>query len=1397
MSNQLQITGGAKVRALEGVITGTSGVLSSVPLGAANGVATLDSGGKVPVSQLPSSVVTYLGTWNAATNTPTLVNGTGDAGDLYICNVAGTVNFGAGPIVFVVGDWVLYGSGTWQKSSGQNGTVTSVAASITGNSLGITGSPITTAGTLAFAFAGTSGQYINGAGNLTTFPTLITSIGLSMPSAFSVANSPLTANGSINVTGAGTTGQYIRGDGSLATYNPGSGGGGSSQTFYFNGGVASSVTGYQQMSTTANTGASADFSVSSNGYIASFLTDSASPNQLLIPAGNWNFEIYMNSSSSGGSPNFYVELYKYNGSTFTLISSSSANPEYITNGTAVDLYTTALTVPQTTLTLTDRLAVRVYVVTSGRTITMHTQDSNLSEVITTFSTGITALNGLTAQVQNFAVGTGGSDFNISSVTDTHTFNLPTASSTKRGALSSADWSTFNNKQAALSGTGFVKISGTTISYDNSTYYLASNPSSFIPLTALSFAAGSGAYNSTTGVITIPTNNNQITNGAGYTTNVGTVTSVAATGGTGISISGSPITTSGTITITNTAPDQTVALTASTGISISGTYPNFTITNTSPSSGGTVTSVAMTVPTGLSISGSPITSSGTLAVTLTAGYSIPTTASQTNWDTAYTNRITSLTTTGSSGSATLVSNTLNVPTYTLSGLGGQPLATNLTSLAGLTYASISFVKMTASGTFALDTNTYYLASNPSGFTSNTGTVTSIGLSSSTSGVTIGSTPVTSSGTITIAIATATTSQNGLISSTDWTTFNGKQAALNGTGFVKASGTTISYDNSTYITGNQTITLSGDVSGSGATAITTTIGALKVTNAMLAGTINYSKMDATTVPTWNQNTTGTASYANVLNVYAGNEATIANGWAVVGGGDLYINYRGATGVGITGYVMANGLSTGTQVPVKASSFIGGGSALTSLPTNTALYPTLNQNTTGTAANITATSNATLTTLSALSLPYSQLTGTPSIPSVSGTTNYLPKFTGTSTIGNSAITDDGTTVTLVSRALSGVSALFTNATSGDYLTLRNSTPSIGGGEAISFVMDYTQSASSTGWKILSRYAGGNLQFVPNYQNAGYNTPALSLNYNGAATFSSSVQAVSGIFKGSYYNTITEVGVTSYYGSALYLSGDAGSDQRTWRMTTKYASPNVALAFEYSTSALSYGSNPTGLTYAEAMRFSPTGAATFSSSVTAGGDIIVNNSSNPYSAAGRGSIFLNGSSTSLYGWGVGGSAKGYMYHEGTNVYLENSVSGGFFNLTQVGAGFFSFNTNSSERMRITSGGNVLIGTTTDATGKLQVNGTVYATGFYESSDIRLKTILEKNPIVDLKGIEVIKFTRNDSDINQVRYGYSAQEVQSICSDLVSGNDFLNVNYIDVHTLKIAALEQEIKELKTLLNEK
>jgi hypothetical protein len=174
MSNQLVITSGAKVRSLEGVITGSTGVLNSLPINGANGIPQLDSNGKILVSQLPNSVMEYKGTWDAATNTPTLANGTGNQGDVYLCNVAGTVNFGAGPITFYVGDQVIYSGSIWQRASGASGTVTSVAVTESGDALTITGSPITTSGTINIGFAGTSAQYVAGDGSLITFPSTAT-----------------------------------------------------------------------------------------------------------------------------------------------------------------------------------------------------------------------------------------------------------------------------------------------------------------------------------------------------------------------------------------------------------------------------------------------------------------------------------------------------------------------------------------------------------------------------------------------------------------------------------------------------------------------------------------------------------------------------------------------------------------------------------------------------------------------------------------------------------------------------------------------------------------------------------------------------------------------------------------------------------------------------------------------------------------------------------------------------------------------------------------------------------------------------------------------------------------------------------------------------------------------
>ena len=263
-------------------------------------------------------------------------------------------------------------------------------------------------------------------------------------------------NGSVSITGTGSTRNL-----SVA----GGVGGGASVAYYLNGSVNQGTFGggtYYEMNRTPVIGAGTDFTISTNGYIAQFITDANDPSLLTIPAGNWTFEMYFQSSSNGGSPSFYLELYKYNGTTFTLIASSSANPEVITGGTSTDLYLAALAVPQTALAVTDRLAIRVYVNNSGHTITLHTEDNNLCQVVTTFSTGLSALNGLTAQVQGFATGTTGSDFNISSVTDIHTFNLPTASGSVRGALASVDWTTFNNKVTSVAGTaGRITSSGGT------------------------------------------------------------------------------------------------------------------------------------------------------------------------------------------------------------------------------------------------------------------------------------------------------------------------------------------------------------------------------------------------------------------------------------------------------------------------------------------------------------------------------------------------------------------------------------------------------------------------------------------------------------------------------------------------------------------------------------------------------------------------------------------------------------------------------------------------------------------------------------------------------------------------------------------------------------------------
>jgi hypothetical protein len=335
------------------------------------------------------------------------------------------------------------GVGNSNAITGQSGTAVGVLG-ISGTGTGIEGASNTGIGVYGYSETGVAGEFntdsatanianfknggdvlasINNAGELTA-QKLIKQGGTSSE-ILAADGSVITAGTNITITG-----------GQISSVG-GAGGGGSSVNYYLNGGTSQGTFGgttYYEFSKTPVIGTGADFNRNTNGYIASFITDVADPSLLLIPAGNWNLEFFFSSSSAGGSPSFYTELYKYDGTNFTLIASGSAAPEGITNGTAIDAYFTPLAVPETVLTVNDRLAIRLYVTTSGKTITLHTQNGHLCEVITTFSAGLTALNGLQTQVQNFAVGTSGTDFAINSSGSTHTFNLPDASATARGAI---------------------------------------------------------------------------------------------------------------------------------------------------------------------------------------------------------------------------------------------------------------------------------------------------------------------------------------------------------------------------------------------------------------------------------------------------------------------------------------------------------------------------------------------------------------------------------------------------------------------------------------------------------------------------------------------------------------------------------------------------------------------------------------------------------------------------------------------------------------------------------------------------------------------------------------------------------------------------------------------------
>ena len=580
----------------------------------------------------------------------------------------------------------------------------------------------------------------------------------------------------------------------------------------------------------------------------------------------------------------------------------------------------------------------------------------------------------------------------------------------------------------------------------------------------------------------------------------------------------------------------------------------------------------------------------------------------------------------------------------------------------------------------------------------------------------------------------------------------------TQLLRFNGTSSKWENwtPTYISGNQTITLSGDVSGSGTTAITTTIGALKVTNAMLAGSIDYAKMDSATVPTWNQNTTGSAATLTTARNFT------INGTAKSFDGSANVSWTAAE-IGLTSYLpLAGGATMTGGYTISNANNTYGSPASTNVP-NIYIYNSNDASTTAHAILTLRTNKATggnpfisfdintvqgysvgidnadadsfkiapnwdgfstpalrIASNATIKFPNYTTNGfiktsggdgslsidTTTYNSGSGTANYVSKYTAANTIGNSQIYDDGSKVyinTTTTNAIStsgltaagGSSTSFvlynTSATAGVIGFLYGST--VAGGMAVSATDDLrfeTGNAAGDAWPERARFHRTTGNFTIGYGNAPADS-GFRLDVSGTTRLAGALSGTSATFSGNVL-----VGGTTTYNPTFaqrFLILEAGTTGDNTAMLEIIGSRTVTGTYGALEFLHQSGSNRLAIR-----------AKRGSADNSVGMDILVTN-------AGTTSTALDIASTGAATFSDFVFAKGYVVREASanrgGLYPYNQVTGsgtdysvGIFSESEI---FMVSGGTTTKRMVIASGGNVLIGTTTDSGYKLRVNGTSY----------------------------------------------------------------------------------------------
>ena len=544
-ANNVSITGGS--------ISGTtvSGYIPTTEKAAANGVATLDSAGKVPIGQIPDAVIgalNYQGTWNASTNTPTLTSSVGTKGYYYVVSVAGTTDLN-GVTDWQIGDWAVYNGTAWQKVDNTDG-VTSVN--------GFTGAVTLTTTNIA---EGTNLYYTDARARA----SLSAGTGISYNSTTGViTNSSPSLGGDVVGPSSATDNAIARFDTTTGKL------------------IQNSTVTVSDAGDVVNVN-SVDFDITpgtlptAQGTLFWDNADSIQTLSLVMEGGN--------------------AIQQIGEETYFRIKCSSA----ITEGQVV-MFTGTV---GSSGGLTGAPATGLTAATASYVMGVATESGALNDwiYVTSFGLvrGINTTGGAEAWVDGQIL------YYNPSVAGGLTKTLPSAPNAKIQVCAVV--------HADSNGSLFIRPSfgGELGQYEGDVQVttpangdlLIRNQTSGKWVNAPLTAGTAISVSNAAGAVTI--NNTGVT---------------SLTAGTAISVSAS----TGGVTVTNTAPDQTVAISSGTGISVTGTYPNFTVTNTAPSSGGTVTSVTATAPVASTGGTTPVISMPA-ATTSVSGY-----LTSTDWNT---------------------------------------------------------------------------------------------------------------------------------------------------------------------------------------------------------------------------------------------------------------------------------------------------------------------------------------------------------------------------------------------------------------------------------------------------------------------------------------------------------------------------------------------------------------------------------------------------------------------------------------------------------------------------------------------------------------------------------------------------------------------------------------------